>query len=185
MSKTVYALIDCQNDFIDGALGVGYEQWSKAYDYIEKEFFKDYKEREYVFTFDTHPIDHCSFLDQGGPWPIHCVEGSMGAQPYWKLKNWYLENDVTWSYIQKGMDVDKEEYGIDVLKHYRKEENISEVHIAGLCTDYCVKESAIMTANAHPEVTVFVHLKGSVSISEDTEREAINQMKEVDNIRIV
>lgn len=31
-------------------------------------------------TRDYHPHDHCSFLDNGGPFPKHCVQGTVGAQ---------------------------------------------------------------------------------------------------------
>ena len=31
-------------------------------------------------TRDWHPPNHCSFTEQGGPHPIHCVQGSRGAQ---------------------------------------------------------------------------------------------------------
>ncbi|MDP3511839.1 MAG: isochorismatase family protein [Sulfuritalea sp.] len=30
-------------------------------------------------TFDRHPADHCSFRDQGGAWPAHCIAGTPGA----------------------------------------------------------------------------------------------------------
>ena len=33
-----------------------------------------------VATRDWHPADHGSFGDQGGPWPVHCVAGTQGAQ---------------------------------------------------------------------------------------------------------
>ena len=29
---------------------------------------------------DWHPKQHCSFREQGGPWPSHCVAGSEGAE---------------------------------------------------------------------------------------------------------
>jgi nicotinamidase/pyrazinamidase len=29
---------------------------------------------------DWHPPNHCSFREQGGPWPPHCVAGTVGAQ---------------------------------------------------------------------------------------------------------
>lgn len=29
---------------------------------------------------DWHPLQHCSFQAQGGPWPSHCVAGSEGAE---------------------------------------------------------------------------------------------------------
>ena len=31
-------------------------------------------------TRDWHPVRHCSFREQGGPWPQHCVAGSPGAR---------------------------------------------------------------------------------------------------------
>jgi nicotinamidase-related amidase len=32
-----------------------------------------------VFTRDSHPIDHCSFFTNGGPFPPHCVANHYGA----------------------------------------------------------------------------------------------------------
>jgi nicotinamidase/pyrazinamidase len=31
-------------------------------------------------TRDWHPPNHCSFTEQNGPYPTHCVQGSRGAQ---------------------------------------------------------------------------------------------------------
>lgn len=31
-------------------------------------------------TRDWHPADHSSFTSAGGPWPVHCVAGSPGAE---------------------------------------------------------------------------------------------------------
>ena len=33
-----------------------------------------------VATRDWHPPDHASFVPQGGPWPVHCVQGTRGAE---------------------------------------------------------------------------------------------------------
>ena len=30
-------------------------------------------------TRDWHPADHGSFQEQGGIWPVHCVQGTRGA----------------------------------------------------------------------------------------------------------
>ena len=45
-----------------------------------------------VYTRDWHPPYHASFETEGGPWPIHCVQGTRGAEfhpamsgaKYWK-----------------------------------------------------------------------------------------------------
>src|SRR5919108_5182280 len=31
-------------------------------------------------TQDFHPPAHSSFAEQGGPWPVHCVQGTPGAE---------------------------------------------------------------------------------------------------------
>ncbi|UCE62796.1 MAG: isochorismatase family protein, partial [Nitrospirota bacterium] len=33
-----------------------------------------------IATRDWHPPNHSSFKEQGGIWPVHCVQGSRGAQ---------------------------------------------------------------------------------------------------------
>ena len=33
-----------------------------------------------VATRDWHPPDHGSFAERGGPWPVHCVADTEGAQ---------------------------------------------------------------------------------------------------------
>ena len=33
-----------------------------------------------VATRDWHPPDHGSFAEHGGPWPVHCVAGTEGAE---------------------------------------------------------------------------------------------------------
>src|SRR3712207_4712413 len=33
-----------------------------------------------VATRDWHPPDHHSFAERGGPWPVHCVRDTPGAQ---------------------------------------------------------------------------------------------------------
>ena len=33
-----------------------------------------------VATRDWHPPNHGSFAEQGGPWPVHCVQGTHGAE---------------------------------------------------------------------------------------------------------
>ena len=60
------ALIDLQNDFIDGSLAVGNEKFYKAWKHtkqlIEKEHFD-----VVLATMDYRPANHCSFKAQGCP----------------------------------------------------------------------------------------------------------------------
>src|SRR5512143_1116273 len=56
-------------------------------------------------TRDWHPEGHCSFHAQGGPWPVHCVAGTQGAEFAAALA---LPPDTT--VISKASSQDREAY---------------------------------------------------------------------------
>jgi nicotinamidase/pyrazinamidase len=71
-------IIDLQNDFVPGgALPVphGDQIVNHVNELIDSGRFD-----LIVATRDWHPPDHRSFKEQGGPWPPHCVQGSVGAE---------------------------------------------------------------------------------------------------------
>jgi len=94
-----------------------------------------------VATRDWHPPDHGSFEAQGGPWPPHCVQGTPGAELHEALDRALV--DVV---VDKGQDPETEGYSgfegtqLDRLLHDR---GVDHVTIAGLATDYCVKNTAL------------------------------------------
>jgi nicotinamidase/pyrazinamidase len=105
-----------------------------------------------VATRDWHPADHSSFAEQGGPWPVHCVQGTDGAELHPALDR--AELDVI---VDKGQAVDTDGYsgfdGTD-LEALLREHGITQVTIAGLATDYCVKNTALDALRAGFQVTV-------------------------------
>src|SRR6516162_7678685 len=73
-------VVDVQNDFLPGgALAVphGDEVIPVLNRYIAE--FEQQKLPIFA-TRDWHPPNHCSFRTQGGPWPVHCVVGTPGAE---------------------------------------------------------------------------------------------------------
>jgi len=105
-----------------------------------------------VATRDWHPAEHSSFAVNGGPWPVHCVAGSEGAELHPALDQTRLDEIV-----DKGQDVDTDGYsgfaGTD-LETLLREHNVTEVIVAGLATDYCVKNTALDALRAGFTVTV-------------------------------
>ncbi len=69
-------MVDMQNDFCaGGALEV--PDGNAVIEPINRLA----RELEFVVaTRDWHPPDHGSFRAQGGPWPVHCVRDTPGAQ---------------------------------------------------------------------------------------------------------
>lgn len=89
-----------------------------------------------VASRDWHPPDHCSFREQGGPWPPHCVAGSPGARFAPTLE---LPPDAI--LISKATRRDSAAYsafeGTDLDERLRRA-GVERIFIGGLATDYCV-----------------------------------------------
>ena len=105
-----------------------------------------------VATRDWHPADHGSFSERGGPWPVHCVRDTEGAQLHPALARGPI--DVI---VDKGQAPDTDGYsgfeGTD-LEALLRERGITEVTVVGLATDYCVKNTALDALRAGFAVTV-------------------------------
>ncbi len=143
-------------------------------------------------TQDWHPKDHISFctnhsgkkpfdtIQVSGKtqvlWPPHCVQGTENA-------NILLDKNLFVAVVQKGKDKRFDCYSGFVddggtkteLDAILKKNNIKEVIVYGIATDYCVKATAIDAANAGYKVTVIEGLcKG---VAPDTTKKALEEMK--------
>lgn len=87
-------------------------------------------------TRDWHPPDHCSFRQQGGLWPAHCIAGSKGAAFHADL-----ELPVATHIISKATSQEKDVYSAfcdTQLNKLLQSSNIHRVFIGGIATEYCV-----------------------------------------------
>ena len=92
-------------------------------------------------TRDWHPRNHCSFKENGGPWPAHCVQGTLGAEFHPDLRAERVSIVVS-----KATSPDQEAYsGFDAprLLEELKESGIRRLWCGGLATDYCAKATVL------------------------------------------
>lgn len=75
---------------------------------VEELIYKESFE-EVWFTVDWHEPNHISFRDNGGDWPVHCVQYSQGAAINDLLLTACRNNNLRYDVIEKGLF--KEEYG--------------------------------------------------------------------------
>jgi nicotinamidase/pyrazinamidase len=105
-----------------------------------------------VATRDWHPPDHGSFAEHGGPWPVHCVAGTPGAELHHALDPTPID-----AVIDKGQARDTEGYsGFEGtgLAGLLRDRGVDHVTVVGLATDYCVKNTALDALREGFSVTV-------------------------------
>jgi len=145
-SKSALLVVDMQNDFCPGgALGVreGDQIIPLVNKYIDL-FFK--KQMPIFISRDWHPPETNHFKDRGGPWPVHCVQGTYGAEfhPDFQVPRQAI-------ILSKGTDPQNHGYSVFDAKDFTstsfsdllKRKNINTLYICGIATDYCVRETSL------------------------------------------
>jgi nicotinamidase/pyrazinamidase len=136
-SGDVLVIVHVQNDFVEGgalAVAGGDEVIAPLNRYIEV-FHRN--RLPIIATRDWHPSDHCSFREQGGPWPPHCVQGTAGAQFVSELM---LPSGTT--VVSSATQAYKEAYSSfedTDLNQLLRGLGAERLFVGGLATDYCVR----------------------------------------------
>lgn len=175
MSKRALLIVDVQNDFCPGgALPVPNGDEIVPVVNMLIAIAKDEKIPIFASR-DWHPQNHCSFKKQGGPWPPHCVQSTVGAELHPELRLPLGR----FTLISKGIEPNKDSYsafGDTELLEELKKRNIKELWICGLATDYCVKATALDAKKLGFDVVVIENACAAVKMNPGDEIEALNEM---------
>lgn len=135
--KSALLLVDIQNDFCEGgSLAVpGSDDIFPAVN----EWIARAEEAGWpiLASRDWHTVDHISFSDRGGPWPVHCVQDTHGAEFHRKME---LPDSAI--RVSKGTAFDTDAYSAfdgTQLDSYLRRHGIHRLYIAGLALDVCVQ----------------------------------------------
>ncbi len=128
---------------------------------------------------DWHPKKTRHFKEFGGIWPEHCVQRTKGARFHPGL---FLPKHTR--IVSKGMDSGSDGYSAFEAFDNRKkalgqlldELRISELYIAGLATDYCVKETVLEALERGFKVKLLVDACRGVDAADS--HKAIEDMRE-------
>jgi nicotinamidase/pyrazinamidase len=146
MAKAALIVVDVQRDFCEGGALAAADTLS-----LLEPLQKDIEEARrkgavIVFTRDWHPANHSSFEANGGPWPVHCVADSKGAEIM--LPPHPVASDLI---VNKGIGVEGAGYSgfedtglAEQLKHLK----VDRVGVTGIATEYCVRATALDSAKA-------------------------------------
>ncbi|MEM9045737.1 MAG: bifunctional nicotinamidase/pyrazinamidase [Pseudomonadota bacterium] len=192
-STTALIMVDIQNDFCPGgAMAVsGGDEIVPLVNRLQNRFAVR------VLTQDWHPADHASFAENHagavpfsmvdmpyGPqvlWPMHCVQGSDGAEFHGAL-----ETDQADLVVRKGFRAEIDSYSAFYendhqtttgLAGYLRDRGVTDLVFTGLALDFCVGWSAIDAAKLGFDVTVWedacraIDLDGSLEAARASMRE--------------
>jgi nicotinamidase/pyrazinamidase len=134
-------LVGLQNDFLPGGV-VGIPTGNEVLP-VANRLIAEFSRAELpiVAIRDWHPSAHCSFTDQGGRWPVHCVAETPGARFHPELR---IPSDAKIIPINTRTDE-------DVLSGFHETDladrlralDVGKIVICGLATDYFVKATAL------------------------------------------
>ena len=198
--KKALLLVDIQNDFIPGgALAVDrgdevIEIANRAMKYFN----------HVIATQDWHPANHKSFASQhegknpgefidlnGVPqilWPDHCVMETSGAEFPPELNVFGITK-----IMQKGLDREVDSYSgffdnaqdrATGLDDYLRSQEIDDLSIMGLATDYCVKYTALDARRLGYNTSIIIEGVRGVELNPGDCDAAIEDMKEA-GVRVV
>ncbi|HEY1788355.1 MAG TPA: bifunctional nicotinamidase/pyrazinamidase [Verrucomicrobiae bacterium] len=150
-----------------------------------------------VATQDWHPANHGSFaanhsgkrifeqIDLNGLpqtlWPIHCVQNTSGAE----LASG-LNRERIAKVFQKGTDAGIDSYSgffdnghrrATGMAEWLKGRGVTEVHICGLATDYCVKFTALDAVSSGFKTHLIEDASRGVNLQLNDVNNAVAEMK--------
>jgi nicotinamidase/pyrazinamidase len=147
--RTALVVVDVQNDFADPAGSVSVPGADRVIEVVNVEIAAAKAAgAAVVYTQDWHPPRTPHFHTDGGPWPVHCVGETWGAELHPSLT-------VVGDSVRKGTGGEdgysgftmrhptSGEQGTTGLHELLQGRDVAHVVVVGLALDYCVKETAL------------------------------------------
>jgi nicotinamidase/pyrazinamidase len=147
--RTALLVVDVQNDFADHDGSLYIEEGEKVVPVINREIDRAQAAGiPVVYTKDWHPPETPHFAKYGGKWPVHCVRETWGAE-------FHPDLEVVGDIVYKATGPEDGYSGFSVthlptgerretgLEQFLRNHRVDHVVIAGLATDYCVKDTAL------------------------------------------
>ncbi|HEX3254331.1 MAG TPA: bifunctional nicotinamidase/pyrazinamidase [Gaiellaceae bacterium] len=140
-----------------------------------------------IATRDWHPGEHGSFVgvpldsdawrgaDPPSIWPVHCVAGTPGAELHPDLER--AKVDVV---LDKGQDPNSQGYSAfqdTRLGDLLRERGVDRLFVAGLATDYCVKNTVLDARREGFDVIVVEDAVRGVDVEPGDSERALEQME--------
>ena len=175
-------VVDVQNDFADPQGSLSVRGGSEIVPLVNKEIELALAGGAAVaYTGDWHPAHTPHFAQDGGIWPVHCVQGTWGAEPYPGLR-------VSGPVIHKGARGEDGYSGFSMrnpagglpvpteLEAILAAGGAKRLVVVGLATDYCVKATAFDGVQLGYETAVLLDCVRAVDLQPGDGDRALGEM---------
>jgi len=177
--KDALVIVDTQNDFCPGgALPVA--EGDRIIPILNR-YIESFRKRglPIIATRDWHPEKTAHFNTYGGPWPPHCLQGTVGAEFHPALA---MTDDVI--VVSKGTDPGADSYSgfqaVDAagarLADVLRQRGVERILVGGLATDYCVKHTVLDGLKQGFKVILLEEAVRGVNLAPGDSERAIEEM---------
>jgi len=142
---TALIVVDVQNDFADPTGSLYVDGGERVVTEVNNLIAAALQANSFVvFTQDWHPAT----TDHFKQWPVHCVQGTWGAElhPALAARSPVVQTGVHGEDGYSGFtahDLDRDEDVPTALEPLLRSHDVSTVVVCGLAEDYCVKETVL------------------------------------------
>lgn len=178
-AQSALIIVDVQNDFCPGgALAVA--DGDQVVPVLNRQIqVFSAAGRLVVAGRDWHPRETTHFKEFGGLWPVHCVQGTPGAEYHPDLT---LTPETV--HVVKGTGANEDAYsefeGHDPtgrpLAQLLRVHGVRTLYVGGLATDYCVKHTVLDGLKAGFEVVLLADAARGVNVQLGDADRAIAEM---------
>jgi nicotinamidase/pyrazinamidase len=183
--ETALVVVDVQNDFADPEGSLFVRGGEEVIPFVNREIDRAGRAgARVVYSQDWHPESTPHFQKDGGVWPVHCVRETWGAEFHPGLR--VVEGAPV---VRKGSggedgysafsvrDPRSGEVESTELERMLREAGIAKVVLAGLATDYCVKETGLDAVRKGFTATVLLEGVRAVNLDPHDEEKALDALR--------
>ncbi|HJQ91321.1 MAG TPA: isochorismatase family protein [Acidimicrobiia bacterium] len=181
-SSTALVVVDVQNDFADPSGSLFVQGGDAVVPRVNIEVMRALSAGAFVvYTQDWHPESTPHFEKDGGIWPVHCVQGTWGAEfhPGLEVSGPIVQNGANGEDGYSGFTMRDPVTGEETptaLRGMLEERGCQRVVVVGLALDWCVKETALDAAKDY-ETSVIPDASASVDLEPGDGQRAIEEMR--------
>jgi nicotinamidase/pyrazinamidase len=183
--RTALVVVDVQNDFADPKGSLYVHGGEDVLPFVNEEIARARAGGALVvYSQDWHPETTPHFQKDGGIWPVHCVRDTWGAEFHPDLhvvggapivrKGTGGEDGYSVFSVRDPQSGEVESTELDRILAERE---ITNVVVAGLATDYCVKETGLDAIRKGYHPTILLGGIRAVNLDPRDEEKALDALR--------